>query len=245
MHGFFSGIAESAALAFGLFEHLAQRLGGAAARLTPLEGAFVAVLGLIAAVIGGRGVAVRLVGAAAGGLFATAYVARLTPWLQFLHFPVGKILWAAPLIFGVFGALLPEGIAFFLVGLALATVASMLVTPDNRTVVVIPSFLIGGTLSTLFFSTVALLASSFGGGLAFAAGLCAVLPHPGLGTWLLQHPIPMAIFGLVVGWVGFVGQMLGPAPEEKRAMADERAARKKAKNAERAAGSKPRRRKAG
>jgi hypothetical protein len=245
MQAFLTRLAELAGHVFGLFEHLGQRLGGAASRLTPAEGAFVAVLGLIATVIGGRGVALRLVGAAGGGLFASAYVARLTPWLLFLHLPVTKLLWAAPAVVAAFGALLPEGIAFFVVGLAVAAVASALVSPENHTLVVIPSFLLGGTLATLFFPTVALLASSFGGGLAFAAGLCAVLPRAGIGGWLLQHPLSTLIFGLVVGWVGFVGQMLGPTPEERRALADERASQRKAKNADRAAAQSSRRRKAG
>jgi len=238
-------IIEAAGQAVGLFGHLAQRLAVASGKLTPIEGAFVAVLGLVAAVIGGRGAAVRLVGAAAGGLFATMYVARITPWLDFLHIPVANLLWTAPAVFGIFGALLPEGIAFFLAGLTLAAVASALVSPENHTLVVIPSFLIGGTLSTLFFSSVALLASSFGGGLAFAAGVCAVLPRAGAGGWMLRHPVALVIFGLVIGWAGFVGQMLGPSPEEKRAIAAERASEKKTRDADRAANPKPKRRKAG
>jgi hypothetical protein len=245
MQAFLSRFAELAGQIFGLAEHLAQRLGGAAARLTPLEGALVAVLGLIATVIGGRGAALRLVGAAGGGLFASVYVAHITPWLEFLHFPVNKLLWAAPAVFAAFGALVPEGIAFFVVGLAFAAVASALVSPENHTLVVIPSFVLGGTLATLFFPTIALLASSFGGGLAFAAGLCAVLPRAGVGGWLLQHPFTTVVFGLVVGWVGFVGQMLGPTPEERRALAEERASSRKAKSAERAAAQNSRRRRAG
>jgi hypothetical protein len=245
MTEFLPRLIEAAGLAFGLFGHLAQRLAAASGKLTPLEGAFVAVLGLVAAVIGGRGPEVRLVGAAAGGLFATMYVARITPWLEFLHIPVAKLLWAAPAAFGVFGALLPEAIAFFLAGLTLAALASTLVSTENHTLVVIPSFLIGGTLCTLFFASVALLASSFGGGLAFAAGICAVLPRAGVGGWMLQHPIALVVFGLVIGWAGFVGQMLGPTPEEKRAIAAERASEKKTREADRAANPKPRRRKAG
>jgi hypothetical protein len=245
MSGFLARITEAAGLAIGLLGHLAERLALGSSMLTQAEGAFVAVLGLVAAVIGGRGAAVRLVGAAAGGLFATLYVARITPWLEFLHIPVAKILWAAPVTFGAFGALLPEGIAFFLAGLTLAAIASALVSPENHTLVVIPSFLIGGTLSTLFFSSVALLASSFGGGLAFAAGVCAALPRAGVGGWMLRHPVALVIFGLVIGWVGFVGQMLGPTPEEKRAIAAERAAeKKKSREAQREASPKPRRRKA-
>jgi hypothetical protein len=245
MTGFMDRIVEAAGLAYGLFGHLAQRLALASGKLTPLEGAFVAVLGLVAAVIGGRGAAVRLVGAAAGGLFATLYVARITPWLEFLHIPVANLLWAAPAVFGTFGALLPEGIAFFLAGLTFAALASALVSPENHTLVVIPSFLIGGTLCTLFFSSVALLASSFGGGLAFAAGVCAVLPRAGVGGWLLLHPIALVVFGLVIGWAGFVGQMLGPTPEEKRALAAARESEKKTREADRAANPKPRRRRAG
>jgi hypothetical protein len=244
MTGFLPRITEAAGLALGLFGHLAQRLATASGKLTPVEGAFVAVLGLVAAVIGGRGAAVRLVGAAAGGLFATLYVARITPWLEFLHIPVSKLLWAAPAVFGTFGALLPEGIAFFLAGLTLAAIASALVSPENHTLVVIPAFLIGGTLATLFFSSVALLASSFGGGLAFAAGVCAAMPRAGVGGWMLRHPSSLVVFGLIIGWVGFIGQMLGPTPEEKRAMAAEGASQKKAGN-DRAATPKPRRRKAG
>jgi hypothetical protein len=245
MSGFLPRIIEATSQALGLLGHLSQRLATASGMLTPIEGAFVAVLGLVAAVIGGRGAAVRLVGAAAGGLFATLYVARITPWLDFLHIPVANLLWAAPAAFGVFGALLPEGIGFFLAGLTLAAVASMLVSPENHTLVVIPSFLIGGTLCTLFFPSVALLAASFGGGLAFAAGVCAVLPRAGVGGWMIQHPIALVVFGLVIGWAGFVGQMLGPTPEEKRAIAAERASEKRNREAERAANPKPRRRKAG
>jgi len=245
MQALASRMTDLAGQVFGLSEHLAQRLAGAASRLTPLEGAFVAVLGLIAAVIGGRGFAVRLVGAAVGGLFASVYVARLSPWFQFLHIPVAKILWAVPAIFATFGALLPEGISFFIAGLALAAVASALVSQENHTLVVIPSFLIGGTLATLFFTTVAQLVSSFGGGLAFAAGLCAALPRAGAGGWLIQHPVTLAILGLVVGWVGFIGQMLGPTPQEKRALADQRATQKKAKSEHRAASQGSRRRKTG
>jgi hypothetical protein len=245
MTGFLTRVVEAGGLALGLFGHLAQHLAAASGKLTPIEGAFVAILGLVAAVIGGRGAAVRLVGAAAGGLFATMYVARITPWLEFLHIPVAKLLWAAPAAFGAFGALLPEGIAFFLAGLTLAAVTSALVSPENHTLVVIPSFLVGGTLCTLFFSSVALLASSFGGGLAFSAGLSAVLPRAGVGGWMLQHPIALVVFGLVIGWAGFVGQMLGPTPEEKRALAAERASEKRTRDADRAASSKPRRRKAG
>jgi hypothetical protein len=245
MSGLVPRIVEAAMQAWSVLGHLAERLATASARLTPVEGAFVAVLGLIAAVIGGRGVAVRLVGAAAGGLFATMYVARITPWLDFLHIPVANLLWAAPAVFGTFGALLPEGIAFFLAGLTFAAVATMLVSPDNHTLVVIPSFLIGGTLCTLFFGSVALLASSFGGGLAFAAGVCAVLPRAGSGGWLQHHPVALVAFGLAIGWVGFVGQMLGPTPEERRAIKAERTAERAARASERAATPKPRRRKTG
>jgi hypothetical protein len=244
MQPFLTRLVELTGHVFGVVEHLGQRLGGAASRLTPFEGAFVAVLGLTATVIGGRGIGLRLVGAAAGGLFASAYVARLTPWLEFLHVPTGNLLWAAPAVFGSFGALFPEGLAFFVVGLTVAAIASALVSPENHTLVVIPTFLLGGTVATLFFPTVALLASSFGGGLAFAAGMCAVLPRAGIGGWLVVHPLTLLIFGLVIGWVGFVGQMLGPTPEERHALADERAAQRKAKSGERAAAQAARRRKA-
>ena len=110
---------------------------------------------------------------------------------------------------------------------------------------VIPSFLIGGTLSTLFFSSVALLASSFGGGLAFAAGVCAAMPRNGVGGWMLHHPVSLVVFGLIIGWVGFIGQMLGPTPEEKKAIAAEGASQKKKAGSDRAATPKPRRRKTG
>ncbi len=199
MQPFLTRLVELTGHVFGVVDHLGQRLGGAASRLTPMEGAFVAVLGLTATVIGGRGIGLRLVGAAAGGLFASAYVARLTPWLEFLHVPIGKLLWAAPAVFGAFGALFPEGLAFFVVGLTVAAIASALVSPENHTLVVIPTFLLGGTVATLFFPTVALLASSFGGGLAFAAGLCAVLPRAGIGGWLVVHPLTLLIFNFRPG----------------------------------------------
>lgn len=168
--------------------------------------AVLAVVSLVMAVVGARRPWVRGVAALAGGLAAFAFVAKLTPWLHFLHLPVKDLTWGLVGGVALFGALLPEGITFLVGGLLLGFLLASLFPSDERIFAFVPGLFLGGAAGVLAFPLAAALTASLGGGLLFSAALVTLLPRPTLGAYFVTHPMLVIGIGLAVGLTGLVGQ---------------------------------------
>lgn len=188
---------------------MSHRLLVWATGLSPTAAAFVAVVALVAAVIGARRPMVRVVAAAVGYLLGLAYAGLFQPWLEFLHVPARDVTLGLGVAFALFGALLPEGITFAIGGLFCGTVIASFFPSDDRTYAFVPAFLVGGAAGVMMFPLVAALVASFGGGLLCAATVATLLPRATLGGTLLSHPLTTAGVGLAIGLAGFVGQFRG------------------------------------
>ncbi len=209
MRDLFLGLDELARAGWVLVGQMNQDLIGWTASLRPLAAACLAVLSLMAAVVGGRRPMVRLVSGAAGMGLGFAYAARFEPWLPFLHISLRSLGWDLALVFGIFGALTPEGLSFALSGILFGTGLASLFRSSERAYAFIPGFLLGGAAGVMAFPLVAALVASFGGGWVCAAALAALFPQATLGGYLQTHPWVTLGIGLGIGLSGFAGQLSG------------------------------------
>ncbi len=208
-----SGLGEAVQHLGGLADEGLRWLMAWVETLPPVAAAFVAVLALIAAVLGARRPAVRGVAAVVGFLLGILYATRFRPWLEFVHVPWRDVTLALSSAFAVFGALLPEGITFALGALGCGTIVASFFPSDDRTFAFIPAFLVGGAAGVMMFPLMAALVSSFGGGLLAAAAIATLLPRATLGGYLLAHPLTTGAVGLGIGLAGFLGQLRAPREE--------------------------------
>lgn len=203
------GLGELARAGWGLVGQTNQDLINWTASLRPLAVACLAVLSLVAAVVGGRRPMVRLVAGAAGMGLGFAYAARFEPWLPFLHVSLRSLGWDLALVFGIFGAAIPEGLIFALSGVLFGTGLASLFRSSERAYAFIPGFLLGGAAGVMAYPLVAAVVASFGGGWVCAAALAALFPRATLGGYLQGHAWVTLGIGLGIGLSGFAGQLSG------------------------------------
>jgi hypothetical protein len=138
-----------------------------------------------------------------------AYAARFEPWLPFLHVSLRSLGWDLALVFGIFGAAIPEGLIFALSGVLFGTGLASLFRSSERAYAFIPGFLLGGAAGVMAFPLVAAVVASFGGGWVCAAALAALFPRATLGGYLQGHAWVTLGIGLGIGLSGFAGQLSG------------------------------------